>query len=867
MGLVTEALLDLLRKQIEAHGTLVWYDPERAYSGVVLSLTPEQIEDASVRRLDLDRGFFCLRHELEPLWGPAIDSPRLLIYVPLMRDAAQHALIEFEVAGCVMRPGQQPPERNTALPVVARTALTGVLPPAAIDQVLVQVEAGQLSLAELDELAARYVEAQTGVLFTLFGTGDSNVIALRFLSDPTLDAEIVARGAVDNLVELLDAAFGIAIAAGQSPAELRARLARHILITDLVESLEATPPGALQTFPLPPSSVAREATVELARSWRDRRNLADSYCDWAGRVQAEVGLSSLELPLEALARSETFEAGESLLQSAVEEALHRRATAEVLALAEERRGGFWSSQLPEVKTRWEVVADAGRVLLEAARVHSALKGKSWSAASLVACYVQEDGPWCELDTAQRRLERDFHQFETDVQQHASLLRVVALARQRYAAAADLLAERFLRACAADHFEMPGVPHQADVYRSFVHPAMNAGPVAYVLVDALRFEMGRELAALLEGEWDVELGAALATPPTITEVGMAALLPGAEKGVAIVADDGGQIAVTISGEVLRTRQERLAQCAAWVGEGFVETKLDRLAPLTDVHLRDGIKAARMVLVTATEEIDGLCESNPALARRTLDDVLNQLRRAVKTMLGLGVATIIISADHGYLFGEALTSGASIDSPGGRTALLKRRVWAGVGGAKSPSYLRAPLSAFGIGGELELATPWNLSCFKVKGGATEYFHGGLSLPEIVIPVLTVRAKGAQAFTASGQIQWTLTPGSQTISTRFFSVTVSGQTAELLPVEPPAVRVEVRAGDQIVSVPVSASYGFQESTKDVQLMLSDEKPQAIAPDTITLLITESPQVNEATVHLLDASTGLSLRRLEHVPLAISL
>ena len=31
MALVTETLLDLLRKQIRAHGTVVWYDAELAY--------------------------------------------------------------------------------------------------------------------------------------------------------------------------------------------------------------------------------------------------------------------------------------------------------------------------------------------------------------------------------------------------------------------------------------------------------------------------------------------------------------------------------------------------------------------------------------------------------------------------------------------------------------------------------------------------------------------------------------------------------------------------------------------------------------------------------------------------------------------
>ena len=199
-------------------------------------------------------------------------------------------------------------------------------------------------------------------------------------------------------------------------------------------------------------------------------------------------------------------------------------------------------------------------------------------------------------------------------------------------------------------------------------------------------------------------------------------------------------------------------------------------------------------------------------------------------------------------------------------LKRRVWVGRGGAEQPGVLRAPLSAFGVAGELEIATPQNLSCFKVKGGATEYFHGGLSLQELVIPVLTVRPGAAPTPGVHAQIRWALTLGSHTISTRFVSVTVDGHSEELLPVKPPAVRVEVRAGEQTISVPVSAGYGFQDATRDVQLALDPDESRTIARNTVTLMITETPAVEEATLHLLDATTGLSLSRLEGVPLAIA-
>ena len=53
--------------------------------------------------------------------------PRLLIYVPMAQGDTHDALIELEAGGVVMRPGQQPPNRNTKLAIIARNALKPIL--------------------------------------------------------------------------------------------------------------------------------------------------------------------------------------------------------------------------------------------------------------------------------------------------------------------------------------------------------------------------------------------------------------------------------------------------------------------------------------------------------------------------------------------------------------------------------------------------------------------------------------------------------------------------------------------------------------------------------------------------------------------
>ena len=42
----------------------------------------------------------------------------------------------------------------------------------------------------------------------------------------------------------------------------------------------------------------------------------------------------------------------------------------------------------------------------------------------------------------------------------------------------------------------------------------------------------------------------------------------------------------------------------------------------------------------------------MARRLMDDVLLQLRRGIPALFEMGVKSVIVSSDHGFLFAETL-----------------------------------------------------------------------------------------------------------------------------------------------------------------------------------------------------------------------
>ena len=856
-GAVSDYLQGLIEKQVENRGIVVWYDPEGCYADFAKRLS---LPETTVERYN--GSFFELRSRIEHLMG-GLEPPRLVIYIPLDRAETENALIEAEVAGVVMRPGAQPRMLNTRLAVVAKNGLksTGQWTEKDLEKVAKEVEAGKYrSIEEIEEIATVRGNA-TGVLQLIFGTGDFMDIALKFLSDTNFDPKIVEKkGAISDLSQLMAAELDVEPLIGEGdeeheedPASYRSRLARHVMTTDFLATISSVP-DELCSVKVASRQRAKDTCVDLAKTWRSRRDLQDSYTDRATEVEKELGISKIAFSKDQILGSETFLEVERSLQKITEEALIREPSEDLVLIATAHQSWFWSEQKPEVQARWSLIKTAGQLLLEAERIEKEIRSVTEDAESVFSAYTSKDRPWYLLDTHHRNMERKFHDFDFhETEDEDGLERLIYLARGEYMKTGEILAEKFLRLYQKANFQIEGALSQTEIFDQFVKPALVAGKTAYVWVDALRFEMAQELVRILSHEYNYEIKPAIAAVPTITEIGMAALLPGAKNGKVVSVGDG-KLGMDIDGTVLKTRKDRLKFLSDKTGLKVFDVKLDDLLPTPKTPVIKGIEDADLVLATS-QEIDALCEGEyVALARRTMDEILLMLQRAFRVLVEYGVNRIVVSADHGYLFGEELGADMKIDAPGGNTLDLHRRVWVGQGGAAENSYLRAEISDFGLGENLEIAVPWNFSCFKVRGGSNAYFHGGLSPQELIVPVAVMNPK-SDGPEGGEDIIWDLDYGDKKLTTRFFLAKVSGRVKGIsLPV-PPNVRVELRDDGNVISKPVSASYGFEDETGDVQMELAEKDQLTLDPNTVTLMITQDPSQKKVEIHLMNAVTGVEL------------
>ncbi|HVY61009.1 MAG TPA: PglZ domain-containing protein, partial [Planctomycetota bacterium] len=357
--------------------------------------------------------------------------------------------------------------------------------------------------------------------------------------------------------------------------------------------------------------------------------------------------------------------------------------------------------------------------------------------------------------------------------------------------------------------------------------------------------------------EFKLRPALAALPTITPVGMAALLPGAAASFAVVEKDerlGARIEEAFLPDLAARKKFLAARCP-----GAVDLTLDEVLGLSKKKLENRI-AERRVVVVRSQEIDLAGEtSTPFQARRTMDGVVENLARAVRKLAAVGVADAVIAADHGHLFFAAeRDESLRVDSPGGKVVDLHRRCWIGHGGATPPGCVRVGASGLGYASDLEFVFPGGYTVFK-SGGDLHYHHGGTSLQEMVVPVLSVRVKNAVPAAGKKDEKLVVTGFPKALTNRIFSVGIElGKQlfSAGLSVRPLLVAGERRVGGAVVAVNAE----LDRATKCVALV-----PGKAA--TVGLMLADDDRQAVPTVRVVvqDANTDAELFRSDEIPVRL--
>ena len=786
----------------------------------------------------------------EPLTSSP-EVPRLLIYLAGEPHIAELSpLRELECIGGEQEPFQRP------LKQMARAAFhTAGLADSKIDEL---IERTGVSFDFLDAVSLGG-EAPASPLSPIFGSSREVDVVPAFLVDTERRDESVAKGLLPDVAELIQKGLGLGVKASSEADEMAREVARSLLVAEMRSDLSGPEPVALSQIPRPET----EAQVERVREicGRLRRDDSATYTRLADEVEREVGLAALDIDAVALGKIDTFRFEERRLLEACDRLLAEGRAERVLEIVKERTGSFWVSvsEHPDRHAAWQACGELAQLSLGIDSTEKALKAAPANARGWVEAYTRTEG-WHCVDQQYREARALLERLHDSAELVSGADRVLAL----YDSLLQRMAEGFTDVLRAASWQILGVPQQTDVYER--HVARRQGVVAYLLVDAMRFEMGHALATLLEaaGAQAVHVVPAIAAAPTITDLGMAVLLPGAKRSFSMTESANG-VTGTIDGTALVGSAMRMDYAKGAV-PGLIEMTLDRL--LHDMPAKRLAKEVRRasVFLVRSQEIDGAGESLPeGVVRRIMITVLEDIRKAVLQLANAGVEHFVITADHGHLFGVRRGDDMKIDPPeGGQVVALHRRCWVGRGGHTPSSCVRLSAADLGYQGtDLDIVVPRGTGVFKA-GGSLSFHHGGLSLQELIIPVLSLELKGMRPAKArrSGELV-ALESVPKEITNLIFSLSIRRTELALEALQVRFV-VEGKVGDKETTVG-QAVFAVQGWDPDTRVLSLEAGENGCEPVSVGIQIVDE-EVKELRILVVQVGTDRTLKDTSPIPVRVT-
>lgn len=260
----------------------------------------------------------------------------------------------------------------------------------------------------------------------------------------------------------------------------------------------------------------------------------------------------------------------------------------------------------------------------------------------------------------------------------------------------------------------------------------------IISDGLRYEIGNELVSLIrqEDKFDAKINPAITSIPSYTQLGMASLLP--NSNLEILPDASVTVnGISSAGIVNRTKilQNELSIKST-------AQKADDIMKMTKEELRDLFRENDLMFIYH-DRIDSTGHDQKTEDRTTeaIEDSLEELKKLIKKLTGANANNIIVTADHGFIYqNEPLTESdyLGVEPEGTEITFSDRRFVIGKNLVDKVNLKKYKASDINLDGDLEFQFPKSINRLRKKGAASRFVHGGLSLQEIVIPIVQINKK---------------------------------------------------------------------------------------------------------------------------------
>jgi len=543
------------------------------------------------------------------------------------------------------------------------------------------------------------------------------------------------------------------------------KLLKSLLITHFQMTMRGKCPEILRAYILSPSQKA----YAFVEHWTNDRTDAETWIELSKQIEAELNLESAiaDLLIESIYESNTFECIDRILIRVCVQELKTQASdlKRWQKWFDIRRTFIWHDKYPKYANTYRALSAAIELLT---LIPSPIKGEGNKKLSLAPLLpLWEKGLGDEGKSITKSLfsaytetlylaDRHYRKFIVASDDGLPILReqgMIDYIEQIYVNGfLAQLGEDWTKALQdlqnnlQNNWQIEGIPSQQDFFQHYIQKILQNSDrekVFVIISDALRYEVATELKEQIEKELrgNTKIEAQLGLLPSITKVGMAALLSGSK--LEFTDDFENVLRDRMSTQGAEARQKVL-QATAQVDATIISAA--ELLKMNSDQGREAIKPYRLIYIYH-DNIDSIGDK-AASERQVMaacDTAIAELLTLVKRICNsLNGTRLFITADHGFLYQrQEIAEPDKIPLPDSNHILKSSRRYLLQSANSSQPLANSCLSftmPYNTKQAIVVVPKGNLR-FAKQGAGSQFVHGGASLQEICVPVISYHHKRAE------------------------------------------------------------------------------------------------------------------------------
>lgn len=534
-------------------------------------------------------------------------------------------------------------------------------------------------------------------------------------------------GNVNRFWELVDKLVGYNEETSVQGKKSIPELMKQVFLTNLNAELEGMLPNELTDYVLDQAN----PIVVFMNQWMNSKNKENHYQTIANAIQDQFDMDQLfkDFPSKTLSQLETFQWFDQELIQRLVNSLGSLEKDEALSWITQRKNTFWFETFSDIyqflewsfKFIWNV--EAFEENFHSVRLKE----------EMLDSYTNE---YYQIDQTYRKVHSLFEKLDDEWKDIVSN-KLDELNRVYTKQYLDPFTDKW------DQFFKQDVSiseehAQNTFYEKEVSPFVDSEHrIVVIISDGLRYEAGEELYRRLinEKRFNGELEWMQSGLPSISSLGMASLLP---HGQIYMSNEGN---ILIDGKKREGLVERQKQLDERTQKNTLIVRLEELLSLNRMELRNILQSKKVIYIYH-DYIDAIGDSQKTEndVFRATDSTIEHIWRLMNRLtVEISVNQFLVTADHGYLYNRdklRASEKAIVDVEeectvkNKRYLITKEKLHETIG-------ISLPIDK-GLKFDGYITVPRGMNRFALRGGGSQYVHGGHLPQEVIVPLLKIKTE---------------------------------------------------------------------------------------------------------------------------------